>query len=103
MFLVALLNCLLGTICGLWFRATIIVPLLAAALIEVAILNNTGGWSSAFWSTIVLITTLEMGYLIGSVVDALWQPLGRELPLGRGSVLRDFLRRGDHGEVSHDK
>ena len=103
MFLVALLNCLLGTICGLWFRTTIIVPLLAVALIEVAILNNTGGWASAFWSTIVLITTLEMGYLIGSVVDALWPALGLGLPLGRGRVFRHFLRRGDHGEVSHDK
>jgi hypothetical protein len=56
MFLVALLNCLLGTICGLWFRATIIVPLLAVALIEVAILKHIGEWSSAFWLTIVLIT-----------------------------------------------
>jgi ABC-type glycerol-3-phosphate transport system permease component len=94
MFLVALLNCLLGTICGFRFRATIIVPLLAVALIEVSILKHIGEWSSAFWLTIVLITTLEMGYLIGSVVDALWLTLGRELLLGGGSVLRNFWRRG---------
>jgi len=94
MFLVALLNCLLGTICGLWFGATIIGPLLAVALIEVAILKHIGEWSSAFWLTIVLITMLELGYFIGSVVDAFWQPLGGGLPLGRGSVLRNFWRRG---------
>jgi hypothetical protein len=103
MFLIGLLNCLLGTICGLWFRATILGPLLVVALIEVAILKHTGGWSSAFWSTIVLITALETGYLIGALVDTLWPALGLGLPLGRGRVFRHFLRRGDHGEVSHHK
>ena len=94
MFLVALSNCLLGTICGLWFRVAIIVPLLAVALIEAAILKHIAEWSSAFWLTIVLITMLEMGYLIGLVVVALWLTFGRGLPLGRESVLRDFWRRG---------
>jgi hypothetical protein len=96
MFQIALLNGLLGAICGLRFRAAIIGPLVAVALIEAAILKHTGAWSSAFWSTIVLITTLEIGYLIGSAVDAVW------LPVGRGRVLRDFLRRG-HGRLSHHR
>jgi hypothetical protein len=36
----------------------------AVALIEVALLKHPGAWSSVLWSRIVLITTLEMGYLI---------------------------------------
>ncbi len=51
-------------ICGLRFGALISGPLVAVALIEVALLKHPGAWSSVLWSRIVLITTLEMGYLI---------------------------------------
>jgi hypothetical protein len=66
----------------------------AVALVGVAILAHARPWSSTFLSTIVLITTLEIGYLIGLVVDTLW------LPAGDGSAFRNFLRLG-HGRLSH--
>lgn len=93
MFLMALLNGLLGAICGLRFKVAIIGPLLLVALIEVAILKHVGAWSSAFWSTIVLMTTPEIGYLIGSAAGALW------LPLIRGRILRHIQSLG-HGRLS---
>ena len=65
--IVALMNGLLGAICGVRFRIQIFIPLIAVALIEAVLLKLTGGWS-VFWSTIVLICSLEMGYLVGSTV-----------------------------------
>jgi len=83
---IALLNCLLGVTCGLWFRIQILIPLIAIAFIEVAILKQTSMWSSVFWSAITLITSLEMGYLIGSSLGVL------RLYSDRGKVLHDFTR-----------
>jgi len=66
------LNGLLGTFCGLWFRLQILVPLIAAMVIEAILLKGTGpGWS-AIWTAIVLICTVEMGYLLGSALVVFW-------------------------------
>lgn len=84
---ISLLNGLLGAICGLRFRVQILVPLIAIAIIEVAVLKPGGMWSSEFWSAVGLITLLEIGYLIGSTVGCYWSYSGRE------RALRDFPRR----------
>jgi len=77
MLLIALLNILLGAICGLWFRVVIIVPLIAVALGETAFLKRTETWSSAFMCAIALISSLEVGILIGSALQDLWPHSGR--------------------------
>lgn len=89
----ALFNGLLGAICGVWFRFHVLIPLIAMAFVEVAILKQTG-IGSVLWSAIALITSLEMGYLIGSSLGTLWRYSGRE------RILRDFTR-ADHGRLSH--
>ena len=73
----ALLNGLLGAICGVRFRVHVLIPLIAMAFVEVAILKQTG-MGSVVWSAIVLITVLEIGYLIGSSLGTLWRYAGRE-------------------------
>jgi len=89
----ALLNGLLGATFGIWFRFQVLIPLIAMALVEVEILKQTG-MGSVLWSAIVLITVLEIGYLIGSSLGTLWRHSGRE------RVLRDFTqaqpRRSSH-------
>jgi hypothetical protein len=72
MVLIVLLNGLLGAIFGLWFRVQIVIPLIVVAIAEVAILNRTGLSWSEFWSAIGLISSVEMGYLIGASASALW-------------------------------
>ena len=92
MLLLALCNVLLGTICGLWFRVSILAPLVAVAFIEeVVIPMHSLTWSSAFWSALLLVVTLEVGYLIGVSMNALWRSLARV------RVLRDLLRYGNGG------
>ena len=73
----ALLNGLLGATFGIWFRFQVLIPLIAMALVEVAILKQTG-MGSVLLSAIVLITVLEFGYLIGSSLGTLWRYAGRE-------------------------
>jgi len=70
---IALLNGLFGASCGIWFRVKILVPLIAFAFVEVAILKQTGLWSSVILSAVALISSLEIGYLIGSALVSLWQ------------------------------
>ena len=81
----ALLNGLLGAICGVRFRVHVLVPLIAMAFVEVAILKQTG-MGSVVWSAIVLIIVLEIGYLIGSALGTLRRYSGRE------RVLANFTR-----------
>jgi hypothetical protein len=101
MLLLALCNVLLGTICGLWFRVSILTPLVAVAFIEEVVIpkhsptSSSAFWWSAFWSTLLLVTTLEVGYLIGVSMNALRRSLGVR-------DLRDLLRYGNVlGEDSH--
>ena len=68
---VILLNGLLGAICGLWFRVQIFIPLVAVACVEVAVLRQTGVWTSVIWSAVALIISMEVGYLIGSALTVL--------------------------------
>jgi hypothetical protein len=63
--IVALINGLLGVICGVRFRIQIFIPLIAIVLVEVSLLRLSGV-GSVFWSAVVLICSLEMGYLVGS-------------------------------------
>lgn len=92
MLLLALCNVLLGAICGLWFRVAILAPLMAVAFIEeVVIPKHSPTWSSAFWSTLFLVATLEVGYLIGVSMNGLRRSLARVRDL------RDPLRYGNEG------
>jgi hypothetical protein len=90
----AVLTGLLGAICGRWFRVGILIPLLAIAIFEVVAFMPIATWLSAIWSTIVLITSLELGYLIGSGLTSLWQSSRRR------KVLHDLMTY-DHGRLSH--
>jgi len=92
---IALLNGLLGASCGLWFRVKILVPLIAFAFVEVAILQQTGMRSSVILSAIALISSIEIGYLIGSALASLRQSSSR-----RGKVLRDLMTH-EHGRLLH--
>lgn len=84
----ALFNSLLGVVCGLWFRVFILIPLAVTAFIEAALFRQSGMALSPFWSAIVLIVLLEIGYLIGAAVGALW------LGAARGRMPRGFTRHG---------
>ena len=49
MLLLALCNVLLGTICGLWFRISVLAPLVAVEFVEeVVIPKHSSTWSVAF-------------------------------------------------------
>jgi hypothetical protein len=95
MLLLALCNVLLGTICDLWFRISILAPLVAVAFVEEVVIakhsstRSVAFWWSAFWSVLLLVATLEMGYLIGVSMNTLWRSLARV------RVLRDLLRYGN--------
>jgi hypothetical protein len=91
---IALLNGLLGASCGLWFRVKILIPLIAIAFVEAAILKQTGMWSSVILSTIALISSLEIGYLIGSALASLRQTSRR------GKVPHDLMTY-EQGKLLH--
>ena len=91
--LLTLFNGLLGAICGIWFRIPILAPLIAFAFVEVAVLKHTATWPSIFWIAIMLIVAIEIGYLVGSSVAALWLSSGRRwMPGEIGSYRHDRLR-----------
>src|SRR5579863_7355915 len=69
-----LFHCLLGAICGFRFRVQILIPLIAFTCIEVAILERAGTWWSLCSLELLLITGVEVGYLTGSAIAALWSP-----------------------------
>lgn len=94
MFSISLLDGLLGVICGLRFRVEILVPLIATAIIEVAVFKPGGMWSSHFWSAVELITLLEIGFFVGSAIGAYWQ-----YPVAEGTA-SDLPRRW-HGKLFH--
>jgi len=84
MSLMVVLNGLLGALCGLWFRVKILIPLIALAIVEVAVFKSAGTWSSMFWLALALIVTVEMSYLIGSALAAV------SLSTDRREVFRDL-------------
>ena len=94
MLFVVLLNALLGAVVGLWFRVQVLVPLIGVAIVEVVVLHRAGAWSSALWLAVALITSIELGYLLGSSASAFWQFSGR------ARVIRDFARHG-HASWHH--
>ena len=69
--LLTLVNGLIGAICGMSFRVHVLVPLIVFAFVEVAFVNHTGIWSSAFWLALMLIAAIEIGYLAGSATVVL--------------------------------
>jgi hypothetical protein len=73
---IAVLNGLLGMICGLRFRVQIFIPLMAVAFGEVALFKWSQTWPSTFWLALILVLSLEMGYLVGVGVAALWATFG---------------------------
>lgn len=92
--LLIILDCLLGAVCGLLFRAIVLVPLMVLGCIEVAVISGSGTWSSAAWSAIWLICALEFGYAAGCFA-ALWAPDDQK------GLLRDFVRRSQSGLSHH--
>lgn len=92
---IAILNALLGVNCGTLFRVTILIPLIAMACVETAILKLTGLWPSPIWSAIVLIVLIDTGYLIGAWMGAL-PPSSVRREMLQGFARRDFAGgRGD--------
>jgi len=85
---------LLSAICGAWLRVQILIPLIAIAIVEIVILWHGGITSSVFWSTIVLVSSLEISYLLGSSAAAFLLYSG-----GEGGF-REIARHG-HGRFSH--
>jgi CheY-like chemotaxis protein len=68
----ALMNCIIGVELGLRYRVWVVPPLLALVLPEIGLLAvHDEPWS--FWGVAGLITSLQIGYLLGSA--ALWLPL----------------------------
>ena len=91
---VALMNGLLGAICGVRFRIQIFIPLIAVALVEAVLLKLTGvGWP-VFWSATVLICSLEVGYLVGSTAGTL-------LAHFKPPKLSTAFHAREHGRLSH--
>lgn len=92
---IAILNALLGVNCGTLFRVTILIPLIAMACVETAILKLTGLWPSPIRSAIVLIVLIDTGYLIGAWMGAL-PPSSVRREMLQGFARRDFAGgRGD--------
>jgi hypothetical protein len=87
------LNGFLGALCGLWFRLQILVPLIAAAVIEAVLLKGTGTGCSALWTAIVLICTVEIGYLLGSALVVFWPTLKQVWSLRSASRSSHALRK----------
>src|SRR5262249_49357558 len=67
MLLLPPLNCLLGVLCGTYFRVFIVLPLIALAVLEAAAVGiiETGSWI-AIVNSLVLMACIEIGYLIGA-------------------------------------
>ena len=74
MLLTALLNGLLGAICGWRFNLPILLPLIAVVFIEMVFLKLTDTWSSAFWLGLALIISIEIGYFVGAALKQLCRP-----------------------------
>jgi hypothetical protein len=79
---IALLNSLLGVVCGLWFRVLILIPLVVFAFIEVVFLKESGMGLSPFRAAIALVVLLESGYLIGASIAPSLYSIRRKLPHG---------------------
>jgi hypothetical protein len=72
MLLAIVLNGMVGAICGLWLRVQVLVPLLAAAFVEVGIFARHATWSWALVLAVGLVCTVEIGYLAGAFLGAYW-------------------------------
>jgi hypothetical protein len=93
--LLTLCNGLIGAVCGMWLKVHVLAPLIIGAFVEVAIINHAKTWSSVFWLAIALIAAIEVGYLTGASVAALWSASSR-----RG-VSRDFVAYRHKSMSSH--
>ena len=80
------LNCLLGVLCGTYFRVFIVLPLIAIAVVEAAAIGiiETGAWI-AVGNSLVLIACIEIGYLIGAALVFLF-------PVSALQIVRRHLR-----------
>jgi hypothetical protein len=90
---ITILNALIGVSCGALFRVTILIPLIAMACVEMAILKMTGLWPSPIWSAFVLIVLIDTGYLIGASMVALL-PISVRREMLQGFAPRDFAGGG---------
>ena len=92
MSLTILLNGLLGAICSLRFKIQIFIALTAIAFVEVVLFRENVMRSSVVWSAVVLIWSLEIGYLVGASLGT-WQSSIRE------RAFRDFMRHGASSRI----
>ena len=90
---ITILNALLGVSCGALFRVTVLIPLIAMACVETAILKMTGLWPSPIWSGFVLIVLIDTGYVIGASMAVLLPSSVRREML-QGFARRDFAGGG---------
>ena len=67
-----LINGLLGVLLSLWFRVPVLVPVVAFAILEPSFLATT--LQSAFAWGVVLVCSLEAGYLVGCAFGAIRLP-----------------------------
>ena len=82
MILPAVLAMLIGVAAGTRCNVLILVPLFVtglAAMVIVILAHNTGLWSVAFGSGLML-TTLQIGYLVGMAARFVRFPTHRMLP-----------------------
>ena len=66
--LTALFNGLLAALCGWRFKILVFIPLFAITGIELIFFKLAGIGPSPFWSGLALITSIELGYLVGAAL-----------------------------------
>src|SRR5215813_11209346 len=94
MLLLPSLNCLLGVLCGTYFRVFIVIPLIALAVLEAAAIGiiETGTWI-AIRNSLVLIACIEIGYLIGAALVFLF-------PVSAARNVRHHVRYRKHSATT---
>jgi hypothetical protein len=71
-----LLNSLLGALCGFWFRVQVLFCLSVLALMEVALIGWIGTGRSVYWVGLAILFSVQVGYVIGSLLAAYSAPVG---------------------------
>jgi hypothetical protein len=67
MLLLGFMNCFTGVIFGIRYSVMALLPLMAVAISESALIKaQEGTWISAFWMSVVLIVCIEVGYVVGA-------------------------------------
>jgi hypothetical protein len=79
MLLLASINFLVGALFGVRYRVMILLPLTAIVVPEAILIHvQAETWISTLWKTLVLLACVEIGYLAGTVLGALFPASVRE-------------------------